>query len=210
MKDIQHYINEALKLGKKYRVIYFPESKEELIEIIKEIIKKDGNEANLNIIEVSKIDDFGYLFSADKEGYGLQEFNGDISKWNVSNVKNFNSMFFGSKFDGDLSKWDVSNAENMQGMFADCEFTGDKGSIENWDVSNAENLSFMFNYSKLKHNVNKWNPKSVKTVQMMFANCYDIKDLNLSNWKLSPSCDMYDIFKRNPIEQDYEKYPQKQ
>ena len=201
------YINEALKLGKKNRITRIPESKKQLIEMIKEIIERDGNEANLNIIDVSKIDDFEYLFSSDKKGYGLQDFNGDISNWNVTNVKSFNSMFFGSKFDGDLSKWDVSNAETMQGMFADAEFTGNKGNIENWDVSKAENLSYMFNYSKLKHNVNKWKPKSAKTVQMMFANCYDIKGLDLSNWKLRRKCEMKDIFENNPIEADYEKYP---
>lgn len=36
------------------------------------------------------------------------EFNGDISKWDVSNVENMNSMFEESSFNGDISKWDVS------------------------------------------------------------------------------------------------------
>jgi len=29
-------------------------------------------------------------------------FNGDISKWDVSNVTNMSSMFSGSKFNGDI------------------------------------------------------------------------------------------------------------
>ena len=45
------------------------------------------------------------------------KFNGDISDWNVSNVKYMDSMFEESKFNGDISGWDVSNVENMGYMF---------------------------------------------------------------------------------------------
>ena len=31
------------------------------------------------------------------------DFNGDISKWDVSAVGSMNGMFFGSKFEGDIS-----------------------------------------------------------------------------------------------------------
>ena len=49
----------------------------------------------------------------------VQEFyiNGDISKWNVKNVKNMSEMFAWSQFDGDISGWDVKNAKNMYCMF---------------------------------------------------------------------------------------------
>ena len=43
--------------------------------------------------------------------------NGDISQWDVSNVKNMYCMFHGSKFNRDISQWDVSNVENMNNMF---------------------------------------------------------------------------------------------
>jgi uncharacterized protein YeaO (DUF488 family) len=39
------------------------------------------------------------------------EFNGDISNWDVSNVKDFNRMFTRSKFSGDIRKWNISPAE---------------------------------------------------------------------------------------------------
>ena len=45
------------------------------------------------------------------------EFNGDISKWNVSKVENMDSMFKGSKFNGNISKWNVLKVENMENMF---------------------------------------------------------------------------------------------
>ena len=47
-------------------------------------------------------------------------FNNDISKWDVSNVKNMWSMFRRSGFNGDISNWDVSNVKNTQFIFIDC------------------------------------------------------------------------------------------
>ena len=35
------------------------------------------------------------------------EFNGDISKWDVSNVEKMGGMFSNSCFNGDISKWDL-------------------------------------------------------------------------------------------------------
>jgi surface protein len=46
-------------------------------------------------------------------------------------------MFFRSQFNGNISKWDVSNVEDMSDMFSNSQFTGN---ISNWDVSNVENM----------------------------------------------------------------------
>src|SRR5574344_3068058 len=59
-----------------------PETKDELVEIIKATIEEQGNKCDLNFIDVSRIKDMSYLFGGDK--YGFEDFNGDISKWNVS------------------------------------------------------------------------------------------------------------------------------
>lgn len=40
---------------------YFPQTKEELQDIIKQRIKEEGNEVNLNDIDVSNITDMSYL-----------------------------------------------------------------------------------------------------------------------------------------------------
>ena len=45
------------------------------------------------------------------------KFTGDISEWDVSNVKNMREMFYESQFDGDISKWDVSSVETMEDIF---------------------------------------------------------------------------------------------
>ncbi len=39
-----------------------------------------------------------------KDMFHSSKFNGDISKWDVSNVTNMHSMFWGSKFNGDISQ----------------------------------------------------------------------------------------------------------
>ena len=83
------------------------------------------------------------LFNAQK----LQGFNGDISKWDVSNVKSTECMFMNSYFNGDISKWDVSNVENMESMFADSKFNQD---ISKWDVSNVENMTDVFEKCPIK------------------------------------------------------------
>ena len=73
----------------------------------------------------------------------LSEFNGDISGWNVSNVKNMGNMFrYAYSFKGDISKWNVSNVKNMNSMFRYAEsFNVD---ISGWKVSNVKDMSFMF------------------------------------------------------------------
>ena len=51
--------------------------------------------------------------------FEYSDFNGEISKWDVSNVTIMHMMFAWSKFNGDISDWDVSNVTNMESMFLD-------------------------------------------------------------------------------------------
>ena len=52
---------------------------------------------------------------------GCSKFNQDISNWDVSKVKNMNTMFYGcSKFNQDISNWDVSKVKSMYGIFGEC------------------------------------------------------------------------------------------
>ena len=54
--------------------------------------------------------------------WGCIDFNSDLSKWNVSSVKDMAYMFNGcDKFNSDLSKWDVSSVEDMRSMFSGCQ-----------------------------------------------------------------------------------------
>ena len=87
-----------------------PADKNELMSIIKERMKINGDDCDLNDIDVSQINDMSWLFS----GSG---FNGNISEWDVSNVKDMNHMFNYSVFNGDISRWDVSSVNDMSYMF---------------------------------------------------------------------------------------------
>ena len=115
MKTLQHYITEKILINKNSKIayIYHPKTQDELKDIIKQKIEYEGNECNLNDIDTYNITDMSDLFA-------YTDFNGDISKWNVSNVTDMNYMFMNSKFDGDISNWDVSNVTNKTEIFYNC------------------------------------------------------------------------------------------
>ena len=73
-------------------------SKKELIELIDQRIKEQGNNCNLNDIDVSKIDDMSYLFLE-------SDFNGDISEWDTSNAKDMYGMFYVSPLENNEPDW---------------------------------------------------------------------------------------------------------
>ena len=150
MKSLTNYIQEKLIIKKNKRIDYkyFPETKGELRDIIEQRIKEEGNELDLNDIDVSKITDMSYLFEE-------TDFNGDISSWNVSNVTNMRSMFFGCKeFNCDISNWDVSNIKDMSCMFWKCSKFN--SNISNWNVSNVKNTEYIFDNCPIEE---KYKPK---------------------------------------------------
>ena len=169
MKNINQYVTEKLKINKNILKVgtkhtLFPESKNELIKMIKEEINRNGNKCSLNHIDVSKITDTSYLFSLS----AFNKFNGDISEWNVSNVEDMRCMFHETDFNGDISGWDVSNVEDMSRMFLKSKFNQP---LNNWNVSNVENMEGMFQESSFNQNISMWkiNPECV--THSMFGNC---------------------------------------
>ena len=155
MKNLKDIIQERLHINKdtgnhpNHYYNYHPKSNAELKELVDKLIKERGNDADLNDIDTSEITDMSYMFT-------YSSFDGDISQWDVSNVKNMQEMFYNSKFtgeNGDISNWDVSNVNNMKYMFCYSEFNVD---ISNWDVSNVKDMSFMFTNTPLEKNPPKW------------------------------------------------------
>ena len=151
MKSLTSYIQEKLIIKKNKssnNYNYFPESKEELKDIILKRIKEEGNEVDLNDIDVSNITDMSGLFTR-------TDFNGDISQWDVSNVTDMSYMFAEcNKFNQDIFQWDVSKVAFMKCMFYGCEkFNSD---ISNWDVSNVKEHYFIFSVCGIQ---DKYKPK---------------------------------------------------
>ena len=114
MLSFREFLNET---SGTTRTTVKPKNKIELMKIIKDTIKKEGNNCDLNFIDTSLIDDMSKLFRESK-------FNGDISKWNTSKVENMSFMFSGSVFDGNISKWNTSNVKDMHEMFYDSPLEG--------------------------------------------------------------------------------------
>ena len=153
---VNDYIVEAFRINKdtkiKHEYKYCPKTKKELRDLIKKLLDKRGGDADLNDIDVSKINNMTYLFS------GLDIHNIDISEWNVSNVENMYCMFYGCiHFNSDLSSWDVSNVDDMEYMFYACEkFNSD---LSKWNVSNVEEMGEMFYRCNSLQNIPSWYKK---------------------------------------------------
>ena len=101
MKRLNIYITEKLKIRKsnKPSYKYFPKSKEELKDIINQLIDERGNEGDFNDIDTSEITDMSGLFK------NMKKFNGDISNWDISNVTDMSYMFYGSSLANNPPKW---------------------------------------------------------------------------------------------------------
>ena len=227
MKHLNQFITEYIIKKKLDKPInsednyeYFPKTKEELISNIKELF--DKGETDLNIIDTSKITDMSNLFDSYVNKTPDIKFNFDVSKWDVSNVTNMESMFFNcKKFDCDLSNWDVSNVENMHSMFINCisfegkgldkwnvgnvvdmcnifrncyNFTGKY--IENWDTHNVENIKSAFlDNRNFNADLSKWNISKVKSTLNLFMGCENFSGEWISKWDVSNIKEMDYMFK---------------
>ena len=126
MKQINYYILERLHINKDIKSYnYHPKSRKELKKLVDKLIKERGNDADLNDIDTSEITDM-------------------------------HELFFNSTFNGDISEWNVSNVKDMRYMFYWASFTGKNGDLSNWDVSKFVNMDFMFDGSPLEKNQPKW------------------------------------------------------
>ena len=184
---------------------------EHLRALIYERIKDQGFKANLNDIDTSNITDMSQLFAStygSDGGYNrrwllgdstdaidFSRFDGDISQWDVSNVKKMRAMFKGSKFNGDISKWDVSKVQDMAQMFRLSKFNGD---ISKWDVSKVQDMAQMFRLSKFNGDISKWDVLGVRNMTRMF---YKSKfNGDLSKWRVPRGRYMKNVFDDSPLE----------
>ena len=175
-------------------------------------------EERLSKVVTTLITDMSYLFSnaptsnSESEYYiHYNQFNPDISSWDVSNVTHMTEMFKrkawpgtedretvgGSvgpyaegRFNQDISKWNVSNVKNMSGMFfMAVRFNQD---LSGWDVSNVTDMSEMFvGANSFNQDISNWNVSNVNDMYGMFAHLTkndkdnNPKDLKVGNWNVS-------------------------
>lgn len=153
-----------------------PTGRIELIEMVKDAINKYGPDCDLNFIDVSKVTDMAYVFNQ------CDNFNGDISEWDVSNVRVMRGIFVDSAFNGDISEWDVGKVEDMKYMFIDSAFNGD---ISKWNVSSVKKMQGMFSGEDTKFNgdISDWDVSNVENFANMFENNKTFEG-DLSKWNV--------------------------
>ena len=210
MKQLNTYIIEKLKKisSKTVKHIrekrYFPENSEDLRKLVFKLIEERGKEADLNDIDTSQIKDMSWLFAYTFLG---DDFDGDISQWDVSNVEYMNNMFYNSVFTGknsDILDWDVSNVKNMNSMFNGSRFNGD---ISNWNVSNVNNMGGMFEESKFNGDLSNWDVSNVTRMYHIF-NDSSFKG-NIDHWNVNKDLanePLKDMFKNTPLESNPPKW----
>ena len=150
-----------------------PTTKGELQSLIKQELKHQGPDADLNFIDVSSITDMSYLF------YRLDIRNIKIDSWDTSNVTNMADMFWDCQdFTSDLSSWNVSNVMDMSYMFCYCpKFNSD---LSKWDVSKVRDMSFMFTgCKKFNCDLSNWKlSENFSAAMLMFNGCESFSKKN--------------------------------
>ena len=221
MKHLNQYINIRKKKS------FIKADDDSLIDIIMDQYEIVGPEGDYNHIDVSACTTL--CFGGEGVFEGLYDFNGDVTKWNVSNITNMKNTFYKCrKFNSDLTEWDVSNVTvfdnmfrscskfngnisnwnisddctSMEGMFEDCyEFNQD---ISGWNVSGVEEMfSIFYNCKKFNQPLGGWEANKVKNLSHAFHHCNSF-DQDLSSWcdKLD-NLDFFDAtFVDTPIETD--------
>ena len=213
MKQLNQFITEYIVKKKLDKAIdsedhydHFPESKEELTEIIHTLL--DKGETNLNCIDTSAITNMSRLFSDIIEsGYNVS--NIDISLWDVSNVENFGTMFFNCKdFNCDISEWNVSSMKRSSNMFYGC--TNFNCDLSNWNISNLQVADNMFlDCENLNCDLSNWDTKNLRRADQMFQGCKNMT-CDLSKWNVTGLYkyavrDMFKYCKRKFIPDWYRK-----
>ena len=84
MKKLSNFIIEKFRLSKDNlgpHYNYHPKTNKELHQIVRKLIIERGNDADLNDIDIRKIDNLNYLF-AKTDPYDIK-----IDQWDTSHVK---------------------------------------------------------------------------------------------------------------------------
>lgn len=89
---------------------------------------------------------------------------------------------------GDLSNWNMNQVKYANNMFRNCSNLVNIGSLSNWNPENVIDASYMFaNDENLKQlDLTNWNTPKLTNVSYMFNNCTNLTSVgDLSNWDTS-------------------------
>lgn len=162
---------------------------ETIAKLVLDSIKQYGTGVDLNFIDTSEVTDMSNLFDQ-------EDFEGNVSEWDVSNVTNMAFMFSCcGHFRGDLSRWETKKVTNMFAMFKGCdEFDG--SGIENWDVSKVTDMSDMFrSCPKFNADLTNWHDLwKLEHASRMFRDCISFEGKGVDKWETPALENMVEMF----------------
>ena len=160
-------------------------------------------------LDAPQTDASGYLKGLFYRAGGITGAVPSITGWDTSSFKDISSFFFMVEdFDADLSSWDVSNVTNMQSLFYYTSFNN-SGSphISGWDVSNVTNMLGIFSASLFDQDIGAWDVSNVTDMTQMFrpkAHDLDVSShfnnggsSSISGWDTSNVTNMHGMFEVN-------------
>jgi surface protein len=135
--------------------------------------------------DVSRVIDFSSLFDKFAGYINDDNFNKDISKWNMSSATTLESMFLGQNlFNQPIGSWDVSSVTNMRRVFTFNDSFDQN--INSWDVSNVTDMFQMFAQTKaFNQPLNNWDVSKVTTMGGMFLQNSGVFDQDLGSWEVA-------------------------
>jgi surface protein len=127
-------------------------------------------------------------------GFGNRAtFDGDISRWDTSQVTDFWGMFYGaSNFNQPIGNWDVTSALTMYYMFRDAKKFNQP--IGNWDVSKVTNMGGMFwGASAFNQPIGSWDVSEVTYMVRVFDAATAFNQ-DIGSWNTAKVNEMYGMF----------------
>ncbi len=110
----------------------------------------------------------------------------DVSRWDVSRVKEFSLLFQGCQWltNLDVSRWDTSSAQDMSGLFDGCALLR-RLEVGNWSTGTVRSFSGLFRgCDRLRElDLSRWDGSAAERMDEMFRDCGRLEKLDLRNFK---------------------------
>lgn len=207
-------IYEKFKIRKnKISVNFFPETKDELIDIITDKVDKckaAGNDTlDLSDIDISNITNLSTLFHkiANSRNDSFLKTNIktiNVTGWDTSNVNDMQFMFRG--IDGiksiiGLGTWDTSNVTSFREFFCHCSLLESVDGIKNFKFDKCTDIAYMFAHCKSLSQsqlsvVENWHIPYGQWISGVFIDCELLENIDLSNWNCSKIYTCHSMFKK--------------
>jgi surface protein len=151
---------------------------------------------NTSTVVTTLVTDMETLF------YNENEFNKDISHWDVANVTNMKNMFRNATaFNQYIGNWDVANVNTMDSMFMDAGAFNQN--IGNWDVANVSYMEYMFyGATSFNQDLDGWDVSSVLNMSNMFYGATAFNG-NIEKWYVGNVTDFSQMFSNASVFNQY-------